>query len=509
MAMENNYYDGSRIFSRLAEYVGVEVDQANFVISQFVALALASLFRTVLHPSKTKSGTRHGFGLIFGLFIGYFCFGMQAIHLAGLPALCYIVIRTTSPDIMQRLVLAVALLYLSCIHLHRQIYDYASYTLDISGPLMIITQKVTSLAFCLHDGLTKNDSDLSKTQQFYAIKKIPSALEYFSYALQFPSLMAGPALYYKDYIDFIDGNNFLSAQSSSSQMATQNGNRMVFEPSAKRAVAKKVVMAMISVVIFVKFIPSYSIQGVKDDDFVQKSSLLYKLFYLHMATFLVRCKYYFAWLFADAICNNSGIGFNGFDNKGNPNWNKFSNISIIGFEFSTSLRSSIESWNIGTNIWLRRVVYDRVDKKYATVLTYGLSALWHGFYPGYYVTFANGALFTFAARNMRRTIRGYFTKTSELKLFYDIVTFATTKFVMAYITFTFVLLEFWAGLRLYVHMYMCLHILALLALFVVPRVIPRAQVSFASTATGTGTVTESFTNVLKTASRPISNNHHD
>jgi hypothetical protein len=45
------------------------------------------------------------------------------------------------------------------------------------------------------------------------------------------------------------------------------------------------------------------------------------------------------------------------------------------------------------------VVYDRV-KKNKTNLTYALSAIWHGFYPGYYLTFANGALITFASRSV-------------------------------------------------------------------------------------------------------------
>lgn len=74
---------------------------------------------------------------------------------------------------------------------------------------MIITQKVTSLAFSIHDGISRAESELSKTQKLYAVKKIPSALEYFSYTLQFPTLMAGPALFYKDYIDFIDGKSLL------------------------------------------------------------------------------------------------------------------------------------------------------------------------------------------------------------------------------------------------------------------------------------------------------------
>lgn len=47
------------------------------------------------------------------------------------------------------------------------------------------------------------------------------------------------------------------------------------------------------------------------------------------------------------------------------------------------------------------VVYERVPKKHGTVLTFALSALWHGFYPGYYLTFATGALIVMAARKVR------------------------------------------------------------------------------------------------------------
>lgn len=71
------------------------------------------------------------------------------------------------------------------------------------------------------------------------------------------------------------------------------------------------------------------------------------------------------------------------------------------FQVSTSLRDSIEAWNIGTNKWLRMIVYERCESN-GTILTYALSALWHGFYPGYYVTFASGALFTFASRTVMR-----------------------------------------------------------------------------------------------------------
>ena len=68
-------------------------------------------------------------------------------------------------------------------------------------------------------------------------------------------------------------------------------------------------------------------------------------------------------------------------------------------QFGLSLRDSIEQWNKGTTRWLRMIVYERAPR-FRTVLTYALSALWHGFYPGYYLTFMSGALFTFASRSV-------------------------------------------------------------------------------------------------------------
>lgn len=56
-----------------------------------------------------------------------------------------------------------------------------------------------------------------------------------------------------------------------------------------------------------------------------------------MSTTLVRFKYYHAWILADAICNNSGLGFNGYDANNNPRWDGISNINILKFEVSNLL----------------------------------------------------------------------------------------------------------------------------------------------------------------------------
>lgn len=151
------------------------------------------------------------------------------------------------------------------------------------------------------------------------------------------------------------------------------------------------------------------------------SGFVGKLWFVMNATTVVRFKYYHAWLMGDAICNNSMLGFNGFDQDGKACWDLISNINIFAFEvrvvfiskinqcqplvlhsqFAPNFREGIANWNLGTNRWLRNIVYDRVPKRYSTVLTFALSAVWHGFYPGYYITFASGALIVTAARVVR------------------------------------------------------------------------------------------------------------
>lgn len=126
---------------------------------------------------------------------------------------------------------------------------------------------------------------------------------------------------------------------------------------------------------------------------------------------------------------------------------------------------------MGTNRWLRQVVFERVPRKYGTVLTFAMSAVWHGFYPGYYITFATGALFVSAARVARSRFRHRFQENSALRDVYDVLTCAVTRIFMAYATFPFVFLEFEGSARLYLKMFMCLHLVAAATLFGLPRIL--------------------------------------
>lgn len=241
--------------------------QVNFLFCQLSALFLASLFRSVLHPSKCSVHLRHSFALGIGIAFGYFCFGSQAIHIAGLPALSYIIIRTQNPAFVQRIVMAVALVYLSCLHLNRQFFSVGLDSIDITCPLMIITQKVTSVAFQVHDGFRALDGKavLTQSQRKHAIAKVPTALEFFSYTLNFQGLMAGPMVFYRDYIEVLDGSQYLKKSRASSSDGVQMAKEILLEPSPIVPVVKKVIASFVCAGIFMWLAEVYPIRGIASE----------------------------------------------------------------------------------------------------------------------------------------------------------------------------------------------------------------------------------------------------
>ncbi|XP_015442774.1 lysophospholipid acyltransferase 1 isoform X3 [Pteropus alecto] len=404
---------GSTCLHPLSQLLGIPLDQVNFVACQLVALFAAFWFRIYLSPGKTSPEARHAFATIFGIYFVIFCFGWYSVHLFVLVLMCYGIMVTASISNIHRYSFFVAMGYLTICHISRiYIFHYGILTTDFSGPLMIVTQKITTLAFQIHDGLGQRAEDLSAEQHRLAVKVKPSFLEYLSYLLNFMSVIAGPCNNFKDYIAFIEGRH------THMKLLEVNWKQKDFhslpEPSPTGAV-----------------IP-------------------------------------------DAVNNAAGFGFSGVDKNGNFCWDLLSNLNIWKIETATSFKMYLENWNIQTATWLKRVCYERVPW-YPTVLTFILSALWHGVYPGYYFTFLTGTLVTLAARTVRNNYRHYFLSSKALKFVYDLVTWAVTQLAVSYTVAPFVMLAVEPTISLYKSMYFYLHIVSLLIILFLP-VRPQAHI---------------------------------
>ncbi|XP_062925434.1 lysophospholipid acyltransferase 1-like isoform X3 [Mobula hypostoma] len=341
------------------------------------------------------------------------------------------------------------------------IFNYGLLSTDFSGPLMIVTQKITSLAFQIHDGMGCKDEELTTEQRNLAVSTRPTFLEYCSYHLNFLGILAGPTSNYRDYIAFIEGTHI--NMKLIEEQWKQRGYTKFPDTSPFRAVANKMLITFFCMVWFMGITKNFPISYNVDDKFISETSFFWRLCYLFISVHASRPKYYFAWTLADAVNNAAGFGFNGLDKNGNLQWDLISNLNIWNIETATSFKMCLDNWNIQTGAWLKRVCYNRAPY-FPTALTFILSALWHGVYPGYYFTFVTAIPITLAARAMRSNFRHYFLSSKKMKVVYDIITWTSTQTALCYIVTPFLLLATEPTIKFYKSMYFHFHILCALVL---------------------------------------------
>uniref|UniRef100_A0A3P8UXV3 Membrane bound O-acyltransferase domain containing 1 n=1 Tax=Cynoglossus semilaevis TaxID=244447 RepID=A0A3P8UXV3_CYNSE len=379
----------------------------NFLACQLFALAAAFWFRLYLSPHHANPLVRHAVATLLGIAFLIFCFGWYSAHILTVVVANYLIIVNADINNVHRYAMATAMGYLTVCQVSRAyIFNYGILSTDFSGPLMIVTQKITTLAFQLHDGTYKTSEQLTPEQKLQAIKS-------YGFSLQ-------------------------------------------------TAVCQKLLICLGCMLFFLIVTRNLPITFNVDPHFVAHAPFLTRLTYAFFSIQAARPKFYFAWTLADAVNNAAGYGFLGIDEHGKASWDLICNLNIVGIETATSFKTFIDNWNIRTGIWLKTVCYDRAPK-HQLPLTFVLSALWHGVYPGYYFTFITAIPITIAARAIRKYIRHYFLGSRGVKMGYDILTWAATQLAICYTVMPFLLLAVDSTLVYYRSMYFHVHILSILA----------------------------------------------
>uniref|UniRef100_A0A665UF80 Membrane-bound O-acyltransferase domain-containing protein 2-like n=1 Tax=Echeneis naucrates TaxID=173247 RepID=A0A665UF80_ECHNA len=441
---------GSSLLQPVSEIINLPLDQVNFVVCQLGALLSAFWFRLFLHPSRTSPFIRHVVATLLGLYFALFCFGWYALHFLVQSGLTYGIMILTGVEHMHKYCLLVALSYLSLCQITRvYVFDYGMYSADFTGPMMVITQKITSLAFEIHDGERDSMQHLRMTRDSRRkanVLRMPSLLEYFSYNCNFMGILAGPTCSYNDYIAFIEGDPRRHRDQEAGRKSSDKLRQSL--PSPNMEVIRKVATSFFCLLVFLSVCKVFPVERNIDDDFIANTPFYAQVVYLYLSMLTTRPKYYFVWTLADAINNAAGFGFNGYDSDGAPRWDLISNLRILHIEFATSFKVFLENWNIQTAHWLKRVCYERCPY-HPTAATFILSAMWHGAYPGYYLTFLTGIVITLAARAVRHNVRPYFLQSASLKMVYDVITWAATQIAICYTVVPFVLLSVGPSIKFY------------------------------------------------------------
>jgi lysophospholipid acyltransferase len=135
------------------------------------------------------------------------------------------------------------------------------------------------------------------------------------------------------------------------------------------------------------------------------------------------------------------------------------NVNIYHVEGAENLREVATYWNIGTQRWLKKYIFLNVLKEdgsgatWATFVTFFVSAFWHGFHAGYYLSFLSLALATALLRMSRKTLRPWFLTSPMKKRVYHVLGMLMTSFLLNYLVIPFQLLTFDKSIKAFSHVH--------------------------------------------------------
>lgn len=280
--------------------------------------------------------------------------------------------------------------HMSVNHIARQMAN-SPRSVDVTGAQMVLVIKLSAFCWNVADGVLP-EAELSDFQKDRRLTELPGLLDFAGYVFFFPGLMVGPAFDFAEYRRWLDTSMFdvPAAVEPAKKPPTRRRRRI---PRSGTPAVLKLLGGLAWIFAFVR-LSAYFPHDVLLGDRYPEYGFLRRLLVLHMVGFTARAKYYGVWILAEGACILAGLGYNGVDPAtGKVSWDRLRHISPWGVETAQNTRAYLEAWNINTNKWLRNYVYLRVTPRgkkpgfRASLATFTTSAFWHGFYPGYYLTF--------------------------------------------------------------------------------------------------------------------------
>jgi hypothetical protein len=163
-------------------------------------------------------------------------------------------------------------------------------------------------------------------------------------------------------------------------------------------------------------------------------------------------------------------GFEGLDKDGKIiGWEHTNNIDIWAIETAPNFKTFTRSWNKKTSNWLNRYIYQR--HKGNPWIVYIMSALWHGFYPGYYIAFISATLVSLCEKIGRRYISPLFGENILYRVFCAVMIHC----IMTYCNMSFVLLTWTNSIDALKCQYFWGHLVMILFYLVCPLVLKKSS----------------------------------
>jgi hypothetical protein len=207
-------------------------------------------------------------------------------------------------------------------------------------------------------------------------------LETFSYIFYYSSCLIGPSFEFADFIKFI---------------RLEEDYKEINYRKCNKAALEDLLITACLIIIVLCFADRYPNSYCGSIEFIQHN-FFYKWWYMIIAMLCTRSRYYIGWKMMQASCIFCGLSY--YKDKHDDNKEKcdlIDNCNLYQIEINLSIRTRIQYWNRTVHLWLKYHVFMRLiniksklfhnNKSLASLLTFMISAIWHGFYPVYYLFF--------------------------------------------------------------------------------------------------------------------------
>jgi len=311
----------------------------------------------------------------------------------------------------------------------------------------------------------------------------PSLIEFLGFIYFVPSVLAGPVLSYDEYSNFIRYSKGVTCEAlkhfalspkpplkicCKSPPCHSNLHDNTDTPHHVTILCLKSILLLILAMIGVMW---FNTLYLTTDTFYELG-IVSKLLILYITMFLMRCKYYCIWTLSEIAYIMSGSStFVKYRGR---------NVDILDVETADNIYTLTNGWNKKTNAWLKDCVYKPLMhsgySKFVCIISTNLvSSVWHGFYPGYYITFVLGGATTLLGQIWRKQIilesRYY-----SLNRLYDIVRMVVVAMLVAFVSASFELCDIQRIMKAYNSLYWfgaIMIVIGWVVVLVTPRLIRR------------------------------------
>nr|XP_033816628.1 ghrelin O-acyltransferase [Geotrypetes seraphini] len=382
-------------------------------VYQILAFPFAVLFTYLCFLGYLSVNARYLFLLLGGLALAFVAMGPYSV-LILIPALCSVVLfHSVSPESVYRWAFLLQMTWQTLCHLWLHYKEYylqeaASIRLCFAiSSLMLLTQRVTSLALDIHEGKVKGSMAANSQHQFSWRQPSNTALPFFTYLFFFPALLGGPLC------------SFTRFQTKIRQPGTHR-------TLAPLWLAGQSCLFATALHVFKAFVKGRLSIGADITSCIGFDCVRT----MWATTQLFKLVYYSQWLLDGSLFMAAGFGLE--DRQENEGFlQDLSGADLWTLETTNRMSLFTRTWNRSTSQWLRRLVFQH-SRRHPLIKTFAFSAWWHGLHPGQLFGFLCWALMVEADYRIHPYCRSL-VKSRRCWWICRVLSWAQTQLLVAYI----------------------------------------------------------------------------